>query len=164
MAIMTGPEARRAGYNLPMGWNRIEISPVAWDAMLDHVLACLPEEGCGLLAGSAGLANMAIPVENQSHSPNRFRMAPAAQIEAMLRVEKLELELMAIFHSHPNGPEGPSATDLADAAYPELAYLVWTPSPDWTCRAFDLSEKQPRLLTIRRRGAGGAQSGEDKDG
>lgn len=140
-----------------MGLSRIEMTAAAWAAMLDHVLACLPEEGCGLLAGGGGVASLAIPVENQSHSPNRFRMLPAEQIAAMLSVEAQGLELMAIYHSHPAGPGEPSPVDLAEAAYPELAYLIWCPSPEWTCYGFDLSGDGPRPVQIIKRSTGGAR-------
>jgi proteasome lid subunit RPN8/RPN11 len=34
------------------------------------------------------------------------------------------LELAAIYHSHPAGPETPSATDIAQAFYPDSVYII----------------------------------------
>ncbi len=103
-------------YNRQMGMSAIELPSGVWAAMFEHVLACLPEEACGLLGGKGERANLAIPVENQLRSPTRFRMAPVAQLEAMLRLEQLGLDLVAIFHSHPNGPPTPSHTDLDEVS------------------------------------------------
>ncbi len=110
-----------------------------WEAMRAHVLACAPEEACGLLAGTGARASLVVPIENQSHSPVRFRMEPAAQVRAMMDFERSGLELVGIFHSHPSGPPAPSATDLGEAAYPEAAYLVWHQTGQgWRCEAYRL--------------------------
>jgi proteasome lid subunit RPN8/RPN11 len=128
----------------------IDIPMDVWTTMLDHVQAISPEEGCGILGGRGDRAHLAIPVENELHSATRFRMAPAAQIEVMFSLDQLGLDLIAIYHSHPSGPAEPSPTDLAEAAYPEAAYLIWCPSPEWTCRGFDLSGTEPRPILVRR--------------
>jgi proteasome lid subunit RPN8/RPN11 len=128
----------------------LEIPADIWDAMLEHVRACLPEEACGLLAGSGDQVLTALPVENAIHSATRFRMVPEAQVEAMTHIEALGQDLVAIYHSHPNGPPGPSATDLAEAAYPEAAYLIWSQVPTWSCQGFDLSGPEPRRIRVVR--------------
>ena len=99
------------------------ISPALRQQMQEHVTECLPEEACGLLGGQGGRAEIVLPVENVLHSPSRFRMEPSEQIRAMTEIEQRGLELMAIYHSHPSGPEVLSATDLAELAYPEAIYL-----------------------------------------
>ena len=56
-------------------------------------------------------------------------------------MEELGFELLAIYHSHPNGPDHPSPTDLAEHAYPETAALIWYPQAGvWRCRAFWINE------------------------
>lgn len=125
--------------------------------MLDHVLSCLPEEACGLLGGTGALASLMLPVANAARSSTRFRMDPQDQVEAMTRVEGAGLDLVAIFHSHPCGPAGPSETDLREAAYPESAYLIWSPgSGGWECRAFWIGPQGARATAIER-GEGGTQ-------
>jgi proteasome lid subunit RPN8/RPN11 len=133
-----------------MTLDRIVIPDPVFIAMLEHVRACLPEEACGLLGGMGGRAVVALPVENALHSATRFRMAPEAQVAAMLELERRGLELTAIWHSHPSGPPEPSAIDTAEAAYPEAGYLIWTQTPAWTCRAFDLSGAEPCPISIVR--------------
>lgn len=119
--------------------------PIAlWRQMLAHVQACLPEEACGLIGSAqspagdppanvpqalepAPLAAAVLPIENELHSPVRFRMAPTEQLKAFYWLEERGLELSAIFHSHPRGPVHPSATDLAEFAYPGVLMLILSP-------------------------------------
>jgi [CysO sulfur-carrier protein]-S-L-cysteine hydrolase len=107
--------------------------------MLDHVLACMPEEACGIVVGCQGKVTSIRPIENVAHSPTRFRMEPRAQVEALLDLEARRLELLAVFHSHPSGPPGPSAADVAEWSYPEAAAMIWCcENGRWRVRAFDM--------------------------
>jgi proteasome lid subunit RPN8/RPN11 len=105
--------------------------------MLDHVINCYPEEGCGILGGKGGVVREVFPVTNSLHSPTRFRMAPEEQLQAILTIENEGLEITAIYHSHPNGPEHPSQTDLDEFKYPGSDYLIWyIEKGKWKLRAF----------------------------
>ena len=92
--------------------------------MLIHVSGLWPEEACGLIGGRDRQAVRLYPVENVRHSPVAFEMEPLQQIKAMLAMEAEGLELIAIYHSHPNGPARPSATDVANAYYPDAVQLI----------------------------------------
>lgn len=94
------------------------------EAMVNQARAALPEESCGLVAGQQGRAVRLYPIENLSHSPVAYEMDPRQQIQAMLAIENDGLELLAIYHSHPDGPARPSASDVAQAYYPEQAQLI----------------------------------------
>jgi proteasome lid subunit RPN8/RPN11 len=57
----------------------------------------------------------------------------------MLEIEGQGLELLAIIHSHPAGPDQPSATDRAEFAYPGVLSLILFPGSGpggWRARAF----------------------------
>jgi len=143
-----------------------------WQQMLAHVLSCLPEEACGLVgsaqSASAGpapqgvAAAVILPIENELHSPVRFKMAPAEQIKAFYWFDEHQLELAAIFHSHPLGPDHPSPTDLAEFAYPGVLMLIISPlypasTPvktaedvaGWQVRAFRIDGGMATGLTAR---------------
>jgi proteasome lid subunit RPN8/RPN11 len=94
------------------------------EAMISQARAALPEETCGLVAGQLGRAVRLYPIENMRHSPVAYEMEPLQQIQAMLAIENDGLELLAIYHSHPDGPARPSPTDVALAYYPEQAQLI----------------------------------------
>ncbi|MBX3049241.1 MAG: M67 family metallopeptidase [Anaerolineales bacterium] len=108
-----------------------------WQQMRRHVAAVSPQEACGLLAGRDGQAQAVYAVRNELVSPTHFRMDAAEQWAAFQAMEAEGLELLAIYHSHPNGPAGPSQQDILNAGYPGVAHLIWSPVGDeWACRAF----------------------------
>ena len=108
----------------------------AWQAMRRHVQRRLPEEACGLLAGKDGRVEWTLGVPNAERSPVIFRMEPMAQWRAFQRIEAAGLELVGIYHSHPNGPETPSPTDIAASLYP-VAQVIWCRMQGrWQVRAF----------------------------
>lgn len=92
--------------------------------MLVHVAAVYPEEACGLLAGSTTYIDHLYAVENRLHSPIAYEMDPRQQVQAMIDAEAQGLTLLAAYHSHPDGPAYPSATDVVRAAYPELVHVI----------------------------------------
>jgi len=49
---------------------------------------------------------------------------PANQIDALREMRELGHELFAIYHSHPTSAALPSTTDMAEAGYPEVLYLI----------------------------------------
>ncbi len=93
--------------------------------MLDHLQACYPLEGCGLLAGAGARSVTAVyPIDNILQSPTAYEMDPQQQIQAMLALEAADWQMLAIYHSHPQGPEHPSTTDIAQAYYPEALHII----------------------------------------
>lgn len=117
--------------------SKIELQRTDWERMLSDVKACLPKEACGLLGGVGEEVREVIPITNILESPFRFRMDPREQVEAMTRLESLDLDLVGIYHSHISGPKGLSQTDIEELTYPGSAYLVWSKlNSDWECHAF----------------------------
>ena len=107
--------------------SEIILTPENLDQITLHIESCLPEEACGLVGGIKQKANLVIPVENELHSQVRFRMAPLAQLQGFDQIETFGWELLAIFHSHPQGPEAPSPTDVAEFFYPGTAVIIASP-------------------------------------
>ena len=126
----------------------IKLTVQQYQQMLNHVAQEVPNEACGLLGGSRDQVLEVIPVKNTSESPFRFRMDPSEQVRALFGLEERGLELIAIYHSHPSGPPGPSLTDLSEAAYPEAYQLIWyQEGGNWKCSAYryraDTTEEVP---------------------
>lgn len=126
------------------------ISEAQFDQIATHLAACLPNEGCGIIGGDTRFhAILILPVENRLKSPTRYSMDEKGQLDAMVAIEKQGLEIIAIFHSHPNGPEIPSPTDLAEYYYPDSLMLIFSHSKGtWTARAFqvDMSRNFQEVL------------------
>lgn len=127
----------------------VQITRLHYEAMMQHVAGLTPEEACGLVAGSQGRSTEVIPIENVLHSRVRFKMEPAAQLAAFTLFDRKGWDLLAIYHSHPDGPTHPSDTDLIEAYYPEAVYLIWFQANQrWECQAYHIADHQARLAKI----------------
>ena len=119
--------------------SELRLAPGHYESMRAHLESCLPLEGCGLLAGEGFSVREVIPVDNQARSPVRFLMDPVEQLRAFDSIDSHGLDLLAIFHSHPEGPEKPSPTDMAEAAYP-VVYMIWSHADgSWKVRGFSIA-------------------------
>ena len=96
--------------------------------LLDDARAHRQVEICGLISIDRRSRLRIYPISNIADSPGRrFEMDPGEQIAAMRRMREQDENLFAIYHSHPDGPAEPSATDIACASYPETLYLIIAP-------------------------------------
>src|ERR687892_213448 len=93
----------------------------------DMVAQCraeMPNEACGLLAGTGGTVTRLFQMTNAERSPVLYRMDPKEQLAVFREIDDEGLELMAIYHSHTRSPAYPSKTDEDWAYYPESAYVI----------------------------------------
>jgi len=100
--------------------------------MLSHATTTYPEECCGLLLGVFQEGQKAKRVEEGKPMSNvfqkeeryhRFTIDPKEFMEADIGAEARGLEIVGIFHSHPNAPAKPSQYDVSHA-WPSLSYVV----------------------------------------
>lgn len=120
----------------------LSLSQALLDELIQYVEQHVPLEACGLLAGHENQAELMIGVLNQAQSPVRFVMDPYEQLQAFDWIDEHEFDLVAIFHSHPAGPETVSETDIAEAAY-AVVHIVLSPhEAQWQARGFWIEEKQ----------------------
>lgn len=94
--------------------------------LLAHSRSELPNEACGLLAGSlaGGRATRYHPARNVEASPLRYNVHPEDLVRITFAIEDAGEELVAIFHSHTRSAAVPSATDRRTAMYPDPFYLL----------------------------------------
>jgi proteasome lid subunit RPN8/RPN11 len=94
-----------------------------------HGEAAYPEEGAGFLLGADAETRRVsdiLPLPNdfdESMRRRRYLITPEAYLQAELTAERLGLELIGVFHSHPDHPNEPSSTDL-EWAQPFFSYLI----------------------------------------
>lgn len=93
-------------------------------------------EACGLLAGKGSSVEAVLEVTNQVQSPVRYVMDPIEQLKAFEWIDSNGLDLLAIFHSHPTGPETVSPTDIAQAAYAVVYVILSRVHDPWRARGF----------------------------
>jgi proteasome lid subunit RPN8/RPN11 len=120
-----------------------------WQAMREHVDRHVPLEACGLLAGRQDLVEKVIPVSNQAQSDIRFVLEPHEQLQAFDWIGSHDMELLGIFHSHPNGPDTVSPTDIAEAAY-KVVHLIWSRKQgSWRARGFWIEDGSATEVSLK---------------
>jgi len=92
--------------------------------IIDHCLAGLPAEACGLLAMEGDTVTFVYPTDNADASPHSYTVPPAAHYRALVDAEANGWRLGGVFHSHPGGPARMSSIDLERALDPEWVYVV----------------------------------------
>jgi [CysO sulfur-carrier protein]-S-L-cysteine hydrolase len=102
----------------------IQIPGEIQDEMIAHAERGLPNEACGLLAGSDGRVERFYPMRNADQSATTYRLDPKEQLDVFNEIEDKGWELVGIFHSHTHTEAYPSETDRRQAFYPESHYLV----------------------------------------
>ena len=91
-----------------------------------HAREALPDECCGLLVGQGRRIDFAVRMRNVAASPTRYRLEDRGHIELRrwLRAFAPPLTIVGVYHSHPDGPTEPSATDRAEAHYAGWIHLI----------------------------------------
>ncbi|MBS1889310.1 MAG: M67 family metallopeptidase [Actinobacteria bacterium] len=102
----------------------MKISQELVDELIAHAREDLPNECCGMIGGSGGVARKVVRVENEAASPLRYEMDPQGQFDALKEIEA-DGELLAIYHSHTKSAAYPSQTDVNQAQnWPEPIYVI----------------------------------------
>jgi proteasome lid subunit RPN8/RPN11 len=98
------------------------------ESVLAHARSELPNEACGLLAGSlaTGRATRYHPARNAEASAYVYSVHPDDLVRIVFAIDDAGEDLLAIFHSHTHTPAVPSVTDLRNAHYPDAFYLLAT--------------------------------------
>jgi proteasome lid subunit RPN8/RPN11 len=102
----------------------VRVPKQIYDELLAHAREEAPNECCGLIGGSDGVAKTAYPARNAEASPLRYNLDPQDQFRIMSSMDEKGEELSAIYHSHTASPAYPSQTDINLAAYPDALYLI----------------------------------------
>ncbi len=106
----------------------LEISKEVLAQIYAHGEAAFPDEGAGFLLGTDNprriTAILGLPnVHEEAANHNRFLIGPKDYLSGELEAERLGLDVLGIFHSHPNSPNNPSTYDR-DWAQPFFSYII----------------------------------------
>lgn len=156
--------------------DRLLLAPTVRDDLLEHARDGAPDEVCGVLAGErrvegSGESGDAPDRVTASHrvsnvaamSRARYELDPSETMATIEAVEADGDDVVGFYHSHPQGPAGPSATDRARATWTGYVYAIVLPEDDevrawrWTGETFE-----PLTVEIEGEdGNGGEIGGED---
>jgi proteasome lid subunit RPN8/RPN11 len=107
----------------------IQVDREAWTAMLEHAEQAYPNECCGAMIGriedGGKFVQRAIRLENAFGGPQaaRYEIRPEDLLEADRAARRDGLDLIGIYHSHPDCDAYFSATDLRNSC-PWYSFLV----------------------------------------
>jgi len=130
---------------------RLSLSRSLRDALVDQATEGYPQEICGFVLGKGQKAVAILPLPNQSpQAQHAFTVPPQALLSAFKQAEAQELDLLAVYHSHPHSPPLPSAHDTAHTHqhYPHLPQLIIGLRPSLRLSAWLVSGSQPVQVEI----------------
>ena len=85
------------------------------DKLITHAIARQPNESCAMLLGEkiddTWNVREVFLTENIDKSQTNFTISPEELLKGYQLAEKMRLELVGVFHSHPNSDTTPSDTD-----------------------------------------------------
>lgn len=103
---------------------KLNIPNEIYGKMLQQTKAEAPLEACGILAGQNGQVKRFYPMTNADQSNDHYMMVPKEQFEVVKDIRASGLEMLAIYHSHPETPARPSKEDLRLALTPDVIYVI----------------------------------------
>ena len=103
----------------------------ARDSIVQHGEGGFPNEVCGILLGKdengRRVIRLTMPIENsfeQDEQYHRFLITPADMFRAERLARHDRLDVLGVYHSHPNAPAQPSEYDRDHAAWTTWSYVI----------------------------------------
>lgn len=94
------------------------------DEMIAHCKEAYPLEACGILAGKNREVQRIYKMTNIERSTVSYFMESREQFRVMKEIRDSVLEMLAIYHSHPNSDAYPSPKDISLAFYEDSLYVI----------------------------------------
>jgi len=107
----------------------IVIPPDLLAKIHSHGEQAFPDEGAGFLFGKDGDARQVSAIYELTNARedaarhNRYLISPQDYLKGELEAERLGLDVIGVFHSHPNSPNQASVYDR-DWAQPFFSYVI----------------------------------------
>jgi proteasome lid subunit RPN8/RPN11 len=115
-------------------------------AMVDRVLAHArrdhPDECCGVIAGSGGVATRMWEMDNADRSPTGFTFDSAEWLRVYREVDDADEEMLVVYHSHTMTEAYPSRTDIGWSRTTPFAHWLLVSTRDETdeLRAYTITD------------------------
>ena len=102
----------------------LQIPNNIFEQMLRQAKAQAPIEACGILAGKDGAIEKLYKMTNVNKRSDHFMMEPEEQFKIVKDIRAAGLDMLAIYHSHPQTPARLSAEDIRLALTPGVTYVI----------------------------------------
>lgn len=83
-----------------------------------------PNEACGVLAGNNGTVGKVYTLKSETPSPQFYQIDSKEHFRVLREMREQGLELVGIYHSHPDVAAFPSGRDVELAYYAEAVYVI----------------------------------------
>jgi [CysO sulfur-carrier protein]-S-L-cysteine hydrolase len=94
-------------------------------AIIDHAMRDAPRECCGIIAGRDDVPMTLFETRNVAAGNRFYEIDPQQLIDLEFReLPAQDVGIVAIYHSHPESPAYPSATDVELAFWPDAVFLI----------------------------------------
>jgi len=121
-------------------------------ALIAHAKSEDPKESCALLIGSETDDGWNVKeiflTENMDDSKINFTISPEQELEVDTIAKKKDMEIVCIFHSHPNSDASPSLTDKKFMNVNPFPWIIYSCETD-EMNCFILKNKNIEQLTIK---------------
>jgi proteasome lid subunit RPN8/RPN11 len=103
----------------------VKITKTTYDGIIKHAESGYPNEVCGVLIGQRGKITTFKECRNlnKERARDRYELDPASFKEADDWARSNGMEILGIYHSHPDHPSRPSEFDR-ERAWPNWAYII----------------------------------------
>ncbi len=106
----------------------IKLKKTDYEKLLAHAVSELPNEACGLIAGTVDGDVKSIEkvylLTNTDHSNEHFSLDPREQLAAVKDMRTLGYVPLGNWHSHPESPSRPSDEDKRLAYDSTASYMI----------------------------------------
>ena len=107
---------------------KIKLAKADFDKILAHAKSELPDEACGLIAGTVEdgvkIIKKVYLLTNTDHSNEHFSLDPKEQLAAVKDMRANGLQPLGNWHSHPESPSRPSEEDKRLAFDSKASYMI----------------------------------------
>jgi len=120
--------------------------------LIEHAKSEEPKESCALLIGSETDEGWNVKeiflTENMDDSKVNFTISPEQELEVDIIAKKKDMEIVCIFHSHPNSDASPSNTDRKFMNVNPFPWIIYSCETD-EMNCFILKNKNIEQLTVK---------------
>ena len=126
----------------------LEIMEPIYNDILRFASQEKPNEACGILGGIDNRAWAFYPMANIAKSSTFYTMDFKEQSAVIKDLRVRDMNMIAIFHSHPHSPAYPSTKDTEMAFYPVI-YLILSLQNEPDLRGFRINRKSNIIQKIK---------------
>ncbi|MCX5825922.1 MAG: M67 family metallopeptidase [Deltaproteobacteria bacterium] len=102
----------------------LQMAKSIYERIIGRAREGFPFEVCGILGGKGNIVSAIYPMTNTDASRDHFMMDPREQFSVVKALRSQELEMLAVYHSHPETPARLSDEDIRLALTPDISYVI----------------------------------------